>query len=258
MALFTDGTPSTIDDMAAQDSHLLNVAHAEGIDVAQKLMLAQNDLSLELIPLLSGNSYRDRWLWVAPLPHLNSVVVTPALKLWNTYRALELVYSDAYNNQLNDRYGGKRDQFHVMAKQAFEKLRETGLGIAMAPLPQASPPEVVMARLSAGGNLPDGTYFAAIAWAGAAGEDGAASGPAAVTTVNSTFLVQAGEAPGAAAGWNVYTGTSPDTLALQNAAPVAVGESWIQPGVPSTTGRPPGTGQKPSYFRPIPRMIQRG
>jgi hypothetical protein len=126
MALFTDGAPSTIDDMAAQDSQLLNVAYAEGIDVAQKLMLAQNELSFELITLLTGNSYRDQWLWATSKPHLNSVVVTPALKLWNTYRALELVYSDAYNNQLNDRYGGKRDQFHLMAKQWYEKLREAG------------------------------------------------------------------------------------------------------------------------------------
>jgi hypothetical protein len=258
MALFTDGAPSTIDDMAAQDSQLLNVAYAEGIDVAQKLMLAQNELSFELITLLTGNSYRDQWLWATSKPHLNSVVVTPALKLWNTYRALELVYSDAYNNQLNDRYGGKRDQFHLMAKQWYEKLRETGLGIVTAPLPQAAPPEVATAQPSSGGNLPDGTYFAAIAWADTAGEDGLASEPTAVTTANSTFLVQPGTAPKTAAGWNVYTGTDPNNLTLQNAAPVTVGESWIQPGVPSTTGRPPGTGQRPTYFRPVPRVIQRG
>lgn len=44
MALFTDGVPSTVEDLAAVDSQLLNVAHAEGIDVTQKLTLAQIDL----------------------------------------------------------------------------------------------------------------------------------------------------------------------------------------------------------------------
>jgi hypothetical protein len=258
MALFTDGVPSTVDDLAAVDSQLLNVAHVEGIDVAQKLTLAQNELSLELITLLTGYSYYDQWLWVTPKPNLNSVVVTPPLQLWNTYRALEMVYSDAYNNQLNDRYGGKRDQFHEMAKQAYEKLRDLGLGIANAPVPKAAPPAVVAAQPVSGGNLPGGTYFAAMAWVNAAGEEGAASEPTAVTTASSTFLVEAGNRPSLATGWNVYTGTDPNTLALQNAAPVAAGESWMQPGILSTTGRMPGTGQRPNYFRPIPRVIQRG
>ena len=40
------------------------------------------------------------------------VVVTPPLKLWHTFRTLEMVYGDAYNSQLNDRYAGKRDEFH--------------------------------------------------------------------------------------------------------------------------------------------------
>ena len=50
--------------------------------------------------------------WLPPPAGCENVVVTPALKLWHTYRALEMVYGDAYNSQLNDRYAGKRDQFH--------------------------------------------------------------------------------------------------------------------------------------------------
>jgi len=92
----------------------------------------------------------------------------------------------------------------------------------------------------------------------AVGQEGAASDATAVTTASSTFLVTAVNPPGTATGWNVYTGTDPNSLALQNGAPVAAGESWVQPGVPSTAGRPPGTGQTPNYFRPIPRAIQRG
>jgi hypothetical protein len=169
-----------------------------------------------------------------------------------------MVYSDAYNNQLNDRYKGKRDQFHGMVKQAFEKLREMGLGIATTPVSMAAPPSVVAAQPGAGGNLPDGTYFAAIAWVNAVGEEGAASEAAGVTIASGTFLVQAGTAPGTATGWIVYAGTDPDNLSLQSAAAVEAGVSWVQPGVLSTTGRAPGTGQAWNYLRPIPRVIQRG
>jgi len=258
MALFTDGVPSTVDDLAALDSQLLNVAHAEGIDVTQKLTLAQIDLGLELTTLLTANTYYGQWFWVTPRPNLSSVVVTPPLKLWHTYRSLEMVYGDAYNSQLNDRYGGKRDQFRRMAKQAYEKLREIGLGIVTAPLPVASPPQVVAAQAAGGGNLPDGTYFAAISWANAAGEDGAASEPTGVTTASSTFLVEAGNPPGTATGWNVYAGTDPNNLTLQNATPVEAGVSWVQPGVLGGAGRQPGAGQTWNYLRPIPRVIQRG
>jgi len=157
MALFTDGPPSTIEELAAVDSQLLNVADVEGIDVTQKLTLAQDELSLELLTLLTPNSYYGQWFWATPRPNLDTVVVTHPLKLWHTYRALEMVYSDAYNSQLNDRYAGKQDQFHQMGKWAYEKLREMGLGIAVAPLPKAAPPAAVMAQPASGSNLPDGT-----------------------------------------------------------------------------------------------------
>jgi hypothetical protein len=258
MALFMDGVPSTVADLAALDSQLLNVAHAEGIDVTQKLTLAQIDLGLELTTLLAGNSYYVQSVWVTPRPDLNSVVATPAVKLWHTYRTLEMVYSDAYNSQLNDRYGGRRDQFHRMAKQAYEKLRETGLGIVTAPVPMAATPGVVAVESGAGGNLPDGTYYMAVAWVNAVGEEGAASEPTGVTIGSGTFQVDAGSAPSTAAGWNVYVGTDPNNLSLQSAAVVEPGVPWVQPGVLRTTGRAPGTGQAWNYLRPIPRVIQRG
>ena len=44
MALFTDGAPSTIDELTAHDSQLLTVASVEGIDVTQKLTLASPGL----------------------------------------------------------------------------------------------------------------------------------------------------------------------------------------------------------------------
>ena len=54
MSLFTDGLISGIEDLAAQDTQLSNVASVEGIDVTQKLRLAQEELGLEITTLFSG------------------------------------------------------------------------------------------------------------------------------------------------------------------------------------------------------------
>lgn len=259
MALFTDGPVSCILDLTARDTQLLNVAVAEGIDVTQKLALAQDELALELGTLLSRTSRADQSLWLAPQPDIGSVVVTPALKLWHTLRTLELIYTDAYCNQLNDRYAGKRDQFHGMAEWACDKLIQTGIGIASCPVPQPAIPNVVSASGPQGTSpLPDNTYYVTMTWVNAQGEEGASAVPAAVKTSASTLLIQPGKAPRNAAAWNVYVGATPETMSLQNPALLAPGQTWLQPGILNTSGRAPGTGQSPSYIQPVPRMIQRG
>ena len=259
MALFTDGPASSMEDLTAQDSQLLDVASVEGIDVTQKQFLAQEELALELNALLTRLSYVDQLFWLAPQPHLGSVVVTPALKLWHTFRSLEMVYADAYNNQLNDRYAGKRDQFHTRAKWAYETLVAAGIGVASVPVPRAAMPAVMAAAAPAPGTpLPDETYYATVAWVNAAGENGASAVPATIATTGSSLLVQpAGATPKTAVGWNVYVGAGPDSMAQQNGSPIAIGQTWLQPA-PLAAGRPPGPGQRPSYLKPVPRVIQRG
>jgi hypothetical protein len=254
MALFTDGPVSSIDDLSAQDSQLLTVASVEGIDVTQKLGLAHDELGMELHTMLTRFGYVDQLFWLAPRLRLDSVVVTPPLKLWHAARTLEMVYSDAYNSQLNDRYAGKRNQFHQLAKWAYEKLIQTGLGIASQPVAQAATPVLV----ASGGGLPDGTYFVSMAWVNNSGEEGAASTASAITTASSTFSVQPGSAPHSVAGWNVYVGPAPDGMTRQNASPIAAVQPWLQPGNPLATGQPPGNGQRPTYIQPMPRIIQRG
>jgi hypothetical protein len=259
MALFTDGPVSCILDLTARDTQLLNVASTEGIDVTQKLALAQDELALELGTLLSRTSYANQAFWLAPVPDISSVVVTPALKLWHTLRSLELVYADAYNNQLNDRYAGKRDQFHQMAGWAYDKLVDTGLGISSCPVAQPPIPAVAAQPGPIGTfPLPDATYYVTTAWTNALGEEGASAIPAAAATSGCTLLVQPGKAPRNAVSWNVYVGVSPDAMSLQNTTPLNTGQTWLQPGALQTGGQAPGTGQAPSYIRPVPRMIQRG
>ena len=254
MALFTDGPVSSIEDLAAQDSQLLNVANVEGIDVTQKLALAQEQLALELTTLLDRMSFVNEVFWLAPPPTRRSVVVTPALKLWHTFRSLELVYADAFASQLNDRYAARRNQFHEQAKQACDQLAACGIGIAGTPVPRAAAPLVV----AAAGSLPDNTYYVTMAWTNSTNEEGAPAVASAITTTQSTLLVQPVEPPANAAGWNVYVGTEPDGLELQNGSPIAVGQTWLQPGTVTTGGRGPGRGQSPSFLKPAPRVIQRG
>jgi hypothetical protein len=253
MALFTDGSVSGMEDLTAQDTQLSNVANVEGIDVTQKLGLAQEELALELTTLLQSSRGAPQAFWLAARPRVENVVVTPALKLWHTFRTLEMVYRDAYSNQLNDRYAAKRDQFQERAKWAYEKLLLLGIGIVWSPVPQASEPQVVSAQ----GNLPDGTYYVAVAWTNGKGEEGGPSVATTITTTGSTLLVQPSAPPSGATGWNVYVGLDPGSLCLQNAAPITTAPTWLQPDT-ITGGRAPGWGQSPNYMLPVPRMILRG
>jgi hypothetical protein len=250
MALFTDGPPASLEDLAAQDAQLADVAATESINVTRKLALAQEEIGVELAAMLARMTFN----WAAAGPGIGSVVVTPALKLWHAYRALELVYRDAYNCQLNDRYAGKRDQFHALAREARERLIELGAGIASDPVPKAATPEVTAA---AGRPLPDGAYYVSMAWVNSRGEEGAAANPAMVATAAGTFLARPGNPPDAATGWNVYAGAAPESMIRQNAAPIGTGQTWLQPAL-AASGPGPGTGQPPSYLKPLPRAIERG
>jgi hypothetical protein len=240
MALFTDGPVSTIEDLTGQDSQLFDVANNEGIDVGRKLALAQEEIGLELNALLDGDT--------------SNVVVTPALKMWHTFRALEMVYRDAYNNQLNDRYAGKRDTFHGMAKWAYEKLVQLGVGLVFGPVARAATPEVETAE----GNLAGGTYYVTTAWVNEAGQEGAYATPAVVTTARCSLRARPGNAPRNATGWNVYVGDSESTMTLQNDAPFAAAQSWGEVRALKTSGRAPEAGQKPDYAQPVARITRRG
>jgi len=258
MALFSDGPPSTVEDLAALDSQLLKIANVEGIDITQKLALAHQELGLELAAQLKRSDHREEWLWISGPPRLNSIVVTPALKLWHSYKSLELVYRDSYNSQLNDRYAGKRDQFHQMATWAYEQLALIGIGVAQTPVPKAAGFSVISTVPPSGVTIPDGAYYVAMAWVNAAGEEGLSSDPSAVTTSGTTFVVSPGTAPREVTGWNVFAGTDPSALRLQNTAPIGVGQVWLQQSPVDASGRPPGSGQNPTYERTLPPLIQRG
>ena len=184
MALFCDGPASTIEDLQAHDTQLPDVAHTEGIDVTRKLTLAHEEMAVELRVLLARLSGLVNLARPASAPSLDHVVVTPPMKLWHTFRTLELVYRDAYNNQLNDRYSGKRGEFHELAQWAYEKLIQSGIGMSQDPVPQAASPGLETVP----GAIAGGLYYVSMAWTNGAGEEGAASHPATIPVDGSTFL----------------------------------------------------------------------
>jgi hypothetical protein len=243
MALFTDGPISNIEDLHGYDTQLTEVANVEGIDVTRKLAQAQEEITIEVTALLRRMAGGDA----------GDVVVTSPLKLWHTFRTLEMVYRDAYHSQLNDRYASKRDEYHEMSKWAHEKVMQSGLGMTADPIPRAGIPLVAPAT----GALADGTYYVGMSWCNERGEEGACSPPAKITIAGSTFEVEPWAPPVNATGWNVYAGVGPAEMVRQNGAAVGLGAKWTQPDA-LADGMAAGSGQAVGYVQAIARLIERG
>lgn len=252
--LFTDSPAVTLQDLADYETGITNTAVSEGINLTVKIVLATNEVGLQLQgqfpPLGTSNN--------APVSGLtlSNIVVTPALKQWLVYHALELVYRDAYFSQLNDRYQAKWTEYQNLSAAAETLLFQIGVGTVLDPIPQAGPPALSLVP----GTLAAGKYFVEVSWMNASGEEGAPSQTAALQVPSGdTLQAQAVNPPANAAFWRVYAGATPDALHLQNPAPLAVGASWIAPGPGLTTSGPqPGDGQKATYVNPSPRILLRG
>mgnify|MGYP001037250835 CR=1 FL=1 len=245
MALFTDGTVSTIDELLAYESSLLEVARTERIDLTGKLVLARQEIGIELTVFLVERGGGEWNGIVGPPLELKNVVVTEPLKKWHIFHTLGLVYRDAYNSQLNDRYQGKWKEYERRARWATQALYRIGLGIVGDPVVQAEKP----ALSSVAGPLPGALYYARAAWVSAAGEEGNPSELAVLNTGANTLLVaEAVNPPGNAQYWNVYVGLTIGGVTLQNSTPLPVGQTWTESASGLVQGRPPGTGQAPQWY----------
>ena len=135
-----------------------------------------------------------------------------------------------------------------------EKLIETGLGLTMTPVPRAATPRVDPAT----GTLPEGTYFISISYVNSSGEEGEQAAPAVLAVSTGGFTVGADVVP-AGLNWNLYAGTEPDSLWLQNLQPVARDGTWLQDtALRAGIGRGPSGGQIAAVVQPVPRVLQRG
>lgn len=255
MGLFSDGPPATIDDLTMQDSYLLSVVGVEGINVTNKLQLAYNEIAIEITAIFNReSSIYAPVLGETPLD-LAHLAVSPALQLWHTFKSLELVYRDAYFNQLSNRYQAKWQQFEQLANRYGRSFVDTGAGLVIDPLPMPGPPTVTAEPAS----QPGGTAYLTVTFVNAEAQE---SSPAVMVTSTVTdgnvTVVGAPAGPSNAIGWNLYGGTAPSAMTLQNSAPLALGDTmqFVLPG--NTTGRAPGTGQSADVIRDLPRRIMRG
>jgi len=256
MALLTDGDPNGTEELRVYEASILDVAHVEGINLDVKLGLATEEVSQELLDVLLGHeSAHGEFAGGRRAIGVSDVVVTSQVKRWHALHALSVIYRDVYNNQLNDRYQRKWEEYGKLARESREQSLRFGIGLVESPIPRADPPNCSVVA----GLLPATTYYVRVSWVGASGQEGAASFPTTYLTVQGSLLVvEAVNAPTNATGWNVYAGETDSPLARQNGGPTPVGQSFTISPTGIVAGPPPGEGQRPDMYVSGARLLRRG
>src|SRR5579872_764104 len=228
MALLTDGNPNDEKALRLYEAAILDVAKVETIDLDAKLCLATVEISQDVLDVLLGHT-RTLYSLVSPIGAdrrklgVSDVVVSPQMKRWHALHTLAVVYRDAYNNQLNDRYKNKWEEYRELAHGAKERTLEFGIGLVAVPVPRAGIPVLGATAGALAGTI----YYAQVSWVSAAGQEGSASPATTFQTADNSLLTAAAvNAPAIAAGWNVYLGLTSSTLTLQNSAPLAIGATF--------------------------------
>jgi hypothetical protein len=254
--LLTDGNPNTAEDLRAYESAILGVANTESIDLSVKLELATEEVTQEVLDfLLNRSAGIDPQGSARRNAGVSDVVVTRQMKRWHALHTLEVVYRDAFNNQLNDRYNAKFLEYKEQASLAKQQTFQFGVGLATRPVPVADAPQFSFVA----GTLEGTTYFARVAWVGASGQEGVASEVTSYDApAGSVPVVTAVNAPANATGFNVYMGLTPETLEKQNASPVAVDGSFTLASGGLVAGVAPGDGQAADLFLAGTRALRRG
>lgn len=255
--LLTDGCPNTPEDLRVYESAILDVSSEEMINLDTKLRLATEEISemvlnilLDHTSVLSGGDMTRRALGVS------DAVVTRQLKRWHALYTLAIFYRDAYNDQLNDRYLGKWNEYQYLARGARETTMQYGIGLVTAPIPQAGAPVIG----SAPGLLPAAVYYVQITWVSATGAEGNPSNAVAFQApIASVMTVTNGtNVPSVATAFNIYAGLTDCPLTLQNPAPIPIGQVYMEPGTGLVTGVAAGIGQSPDYYVTGGSILRRG
>jgi len=252
MALLTDGNPNDTEALRVYEAAILDVAKVESIDLDAKLGLATVEISQDVLDVLLGHALANgdrRKIGVS------DVVVSPQMKRWHALHTLAVFYRDTYNNQLNDRYKNKWEEYRELARGAKERTLEYGIGLVAGPVPRAGTPVLG----ATAGALAGAIYYAQVSWVSATGQEGSASPATTFQTADNSSLTAATlNPPTIAAGWNVYLGLTVSTLMLQNSAPLAIGATFTLPGSGLVGGAVPSDGQAADMFVTGGRILRRG
>ena len=255
MALFTDGPISAAADLQRYENSILDVATSEGIDLGSKLGLAQEELENQLLLFLLRQPTSQECSWgFRRTRGVKDVAVTVPMQQWHVHKTLALVYRDAYYNQLNDRYQAKWAEYETLAKASEKAYFQIGVGLVPDPVPKATAPTLSKIR----GPGASGTLFVAVTWVNSLRQEGTPSDLVSLgTSQGEALVVTPGAAPEDIKSWNVYVGTSPSSVSLQNDAPLAAGSAWTMQSGP-VSGEALPSGQEPMWFVPDHRVIERG
>jgi hypothetical protein len=255
--LLTDGCPNTTEDLRKYESAILDVSSEEMINLDTKLRLATEELSEIVLNILldhtsvtTGGDILRRSLGVS------DVVVTRQLKRWHALYTLAIFYRDAYNDQLNDRYLAKWNEYVLLGRGAREITLQYGIGLVTTPIPEAGTPVLG----SVPGLLPATVYYVQITWVSATGAEGSPSiatafeAPVAslVTVTNGTNV------PAIAKAFNVYMGLTDCPLTLQNPSPIPIGGTFTEAASGLVTGVAAGMGQLPDLYVTGGSALRRG
>ena len=255
--LLTDGCPNTTEDLRVYESSILDLSNQESINLDVKLRLATEEISEIVLNILldhtsvaTGGDVLRRSLGVS------DVVVTRQLKRWHALHALAIFYRDAYNNQLNDRYLAKWNEYQLLERGARETTLQYGIGLVTTPIPQAGTPVLN----GAPGLLPATVYYVQITWVSATGAEGNPSKATAFEApLASVVTVTNGSpAPAVATGFNVYMGLTDSTTTLQNSSPIAIGQTFNEASTGLVAGAPVGTGQSADLYITGGSVLRRG
>ncbi|MGH9645778.1 MAG: hypothetical protein ACRD4E_03085 [Bryobacteraceae bacterium] len=263
--LLTDGSPNSTEDLRVYESAILGLANSEAIDLGVKLDLAAEEIAEDVLDFLLDHAGTNLQVF-SPLQigtpaarrrtiGVSDVVVTRQMKRWHAVHTLEIVYRDAFHNQLNDRYQPKFLEYRELTRHAREHTFHFGVGLALTPIPQAQTP--VFSAVP--GLVAETTYYARASWVGASGQEGEPSEMTAYSApAGSLPVVQMTNPPAVATGFNVYLGLVPHALALQNPAPVPAGQSFTLAGTGLAAGAIPGEGQAADTYISGGWMLRRG
>ena len=253
MALLTDGTLSTIDDLTGLDTGVLEVARTEEIDLRQKLGLARQEIAYRL-----GENLREAWnaptaLTFAGTLTASNVVADERLLRWHALESLAQVYRDLYHSQLNDRYEKRWEHYQKLSESAYRDYIRGGIPVVTKPIPRPAPPTTTVLA----GTLDASTYFLAVSLV-RNGEEGEISEATAVTAPDSHVLeVEPPSLPEGTDAWNLYAGFAQDSLVLQNSTPQAFTATFALEAV-VTDSQKPSSGQAPELIIRPRQRLRRG
>lgn len=259
MALFTDADIVSLDDLLQYENSLVQISSSHSIDVSTKINLSVGAIGDKLMLwLLKIGASDPQWL-NRRLLGLSTVVVTPTLRRWICFDSLSRFFAEAYNVQLNTRFQGKWTEYEQQATEAADMVFLSGLGIVYSPLPQPMMPLASFQNTTA----PEDALFIQTAWVDNQGDESALS-PVNGLIINNESIVTVSMAngaqpvPTAATGWNVYAGTTSNSLSRQNAVPVAIGTVFALTATAVIDGSEPIGGQQPDFYITLSKQIQRG